>query len=1065
MDQKLLDALNNLSFALEEISNALKDKSGNKGNSPVSNALASGDVADKINAIDEGVKQLVKDNKEILKNQQTIIEMGKKKSNEKSKLFESSADNKQKIKDGATTILLIAGAVLAIGLAFSILGSVNFATVFALSIAIPVMALTFEHLAKNKELTPANTLRISGVLVIMSLAMTASSWILSGMSSLSGGQLLTMVMIAASFATLSYSLDKLVKGTKDINPKDLWKLPLVLIAASAAITMSSWILKGVIPIGIFQLITVVMIAGAFAALSYSLDKLAKGISSVDPKDLWKLPLVLIAASTAITVSSWILKGVVPIGLFQALTAIMIAGTFAVISYGIAKIMDGLKKADLTKIALMPLVLIATSFAIMKSSEYFRNIQVISFGQFLTAVGISIAFIPMAFALGLITKAIKDVKPTDVVKIGLTMVGMVGLIYVTSLVFNKIQPIPIGKLISITLMSISLSIIGVVMGLSMMLLSKIGIDNIIKGGLAMVIIATSLSISSHIISKGNYTKYPPLMWTLGTAVSLVAFGIGAFILGLIATSGIGGVAMLAGAGVMIGLATAIVGVSHILGTGNYTKYPTLNWALGVGASMVGFGLAAGVLGAIVLTGIGAVALAAGVGAILLMAKSIVEVAGILGRGNYGKFPSSSWALGVSNSLSLFGRTLSKIGLKGVLLNGIGKLLGGGPVDLAKQMLAVDNIFKSGSFKTYPSELWAKGVSLAISAFGGILGGEGFLKGLGNVALNAIGDLLGGGPVDLAKKMIEVDKILSTGSFTKFPSIMWTSGVIGALKGFVDIGGFFSAAGEAILGFFGVDSGPTKIANDIIKVDQILSKGNFAKFPTLTWIGGTVAAINGITKLTNIKSLSDDLLKSLFATANQILQVDKTFSQGNFKVYPTEGWIKGVSETFNNISKLSITGGIGADISKMSSDITKLANAYSKLGDSIKTLSNGIQTIDADKLMAINQLTGTVVMMSLMDSNMFNDMMNKLGEKTSVLNDVIKNLNANKGGGAETPSLSGARLGGAQQTQGGDMSQVLGVLNSMDQKLGVIAQGSQTLSDYLSEIRGGSSNISISGGLNF
>ena len=77
MDQKLLDALSNLSFALEEISDALKDKKGKK--SDTTTALQSGNFSKTIQEIHVGIKSIKKDTEKILKNQETIISLSKKK--------------------------------------------------------------------------------------------------------------------------------------------------------------------------------------------------------------------------------------------------------------------------------------------------------------------------------------------------------------------------------------------------------------------------------------------------------------------------------------------------------------------------------------------------------------------------------------------------------------------------------------------------------------------------------------------------------------------------------------------------------------------------------------------------------------------------------------------------------------------------------------------------------------------------------------------------------------------------------------------------------------------------
>ena len=150
MDQKLLNALNNLSEALQEISDALKSKGGN---SATANALQSGDFISEIKEISVGIKQLQIDNKKILKNQETIIQLSKKAAGDKKSDFEKAGGDKKQesnIKKGVGTILLIAVAVLAIGVAFKLVGGIDFLSVIGLSIAILVVAKAFEQVALLK---------------------------------------------------------------------------------------------------------------------------------------------------------------------------------------------------------------------------------------------------------------------------------------------------------------------------------------------------------------------------------------------------------------------------------------------------------------------------------------------------------------------------------------------------------------------------------------------------------------------------------------------------------------------------------------------------------------------------------------------------------------------------------------------------------------------------------------------------------------------------------------------------------------------------------------------------
>ena len=97
MDKRLLDALNNLSVALEEISDALKDKKGAKSDTTA--ALQSGNFSKTIQEIHVGIKSIKKDTQEILKQQKTILELSKKKTaDKKTDTFESDPKKDSSIK-------------------------------------------------------------------------------------------------------------------------------------------------------------------------------------------------------------------------------------------------------------------------------------------------------------------------------------------------------------------------------------------------------------------------------------------------------------------------------------------------------------------------------------------------------------------------------------------------------------------------------------------------------------------------------------------------------------------------------------------------------------------------------------------------------------------------------------------------------------------------------------------------------------------------------------------------------------------------------------------------------
>ena len=64
MDKQLLDALGNLSDALEIMAGVLQNKKGDKSNTTTTNALVSGDFSKQLIAINDGITSLKEDTQE-----------------------------------------------------------------------------------------------------------------------------------------------------------------------------------------------------------------------------------------------------------------------------------------------------------------------------------------------------------------------------------------------------------------------------------------------------------------------------------------------------------------------------------------------------------------------------------------------------------------------------------------------------------------------------------------------------------------------------------------------------------------------------------------------------------------------------------------------------------------------------------------------------------------------------------------------------------------------------------------------------------------------------------------
>ncbi len=899
MDKKLLEALDNLSFSLELIANALKSKE--TSNSSTTNALKSGDFSKQLTEITTSLKSIKSDTGQILKNQSTIIELSKKE-NRKDNIFgDAGAEaNKDSVKKGVTSIILIAGAVLAIGLAFKLIGRVDFVSVLALSLSI--------------------------------------------------------VLISDAFLRVS---------EKKIGTSQALQTAIVMIIMSGAIMLSSWVLALTRPIGFGQAVTAILIAGMFSVISFGIKRLIDAMGGNDIISLTKsiiyLPLIMPAIALGIALSSWALSLVKPIGFSQAITAIMIAGVFTVISFGIARMarsLDDIKNP--MKLLMIPFIMPLLAGAIALSSIALSEVRAVTFQQFITSLGISILFIALAFGIGLMSPVLDKINWKHVIMLPLLFTTMSLAIAASSKILADSTEISFGKSMSILVFGAVMAVLTFIMGTAMIVLGKAPIKDILAGGLAVVLIAGVIMVSSQILALGDYTKYPSLQWALGTGLSIVAFGASALAIGLLVSSGIGAVALLAGAVSILGIAATIVAVSHILKAGDYAKYPDIKWAAGVGLSMASFGLSMIGIGGLIVgsLGLGMLAMESGKDAVLMIAQTIVDASFILKKGDYKGGPTLAWSGGIALALAAFSPIYAML-----VANKMMSLFGGGigPKDFKNAILTVSdgivtaaNFFKGKGdiFKGGPNKEWSSGVGLAIGAFSPVYG---------MLAANKIMSLFGGGvgPEDFSKAIIMVaGGIVVAANFFKGkgdifkggPTEAWARGVGGAIGAF------------------------TPVFKIIADSKGIFSSGTNAEEMTSTMLGITNAIVKVAIKLHTASrffstKIDPDFIKSLtvntlgfVALANKINEMKGTGS--------------------------NIASALGLDsISQTASGMIKLAGAYDKLASSLRRFSNSLKSIDDDKVSSIRKLTGNLAILAAMNKSNFESMMNTLEEKGSVFSKLI------------------------------------------------------------------------------
>lgn len=617
-------------------------------------------LAQDIAASTEILESVKEDVKKTKTNSDEILEIVKSLQKEKRRgMFDRLTDKGKgkvsNVAEGIKTIALMAGAILAIGKAFQIIGTVDFPSVIALSVALPLMAMAFNEI-----------------------------------------------------------------GEKVRSPRESGLIAISMIAMSAGIAISGGILSYMPTLSIGQLITTIGVAAAIGVAMFGLSIVADKLNAKEVKSLYLIAPVMPLVATGIVASGMILQYVPQVDLQNTI---------------------------------------------------------------LTSLAVTGAVTIFALAAGIINKV---AKPKDIALGSLSLVIASGALALSAQIIQNIPQVDLQK----TIMS-SLAVTGgaFIFGLGAALLNKVGnAKDVTLGSLSLVIASGGLALASQLIALGDYTNYPSLDWATGFGVSMLLTLPSILAFGFVATSGIGAVAIAAGVLSMIGVSAGLVAVSHILALGNYSAFPDVKWAVGVGASLLGFGIGSIALGAVMLTGIGAVALVAGIAAVAGIASSIVAVSNILHEGTYtDNYPSVVWAAGSAAAIAAFAVSMAVGGIAS-LAGKVFEFLGGdSPTDIAQKIVDVSHILSKGNFSKYPDPLWAAGAAATLAAFAGGSAVGSVASAIGNFASGILG---GDTATDIAQKIVDVSRILNEGDYSTYPDLAWSTSVLNLLNGFSNVSGNFS-----------------------------------------------------------------------------------------------------------------------------------------------------------------------------------------------------------------------------------------------------------------------------------
>ena len=979
MDKQLLKALDNLSIGLEQLVEALNNKGESKTDTGAT--LQSGDFGKSLEQISVEIKSIKTDTQEILKNQQTIIGLFKQKKDEKkTDEMEGAGDPKKEsqMKKGLATILLIAVAVLAIGMAFKLVGKVNILSVLALGIGIMLVAFAFERVSKIKgptggPMTIKEAAIISAIMVIASLAVTVSSWILSKIKPLTITQILTAASIALLFTLVAPAICKLISAmttSEEVEFRGMKvkttamsfgtvlkasvMLPLLMVAMSIGITLSSKILSQITPISIPKALTAILIGVMFAIVAKGIAGLITSLTTSQEASgggfgfktksigmakmaavILALPLIMFMIAKGITWSSQALNQIKPIGFAQAITAILIAGMFAVVSLGIAKLINSLEKTNPVAILLLPVAMVAIALAIALSAKIFAKFKgsfdVLGYGTIfkILLLGASISII--AFLMAMATNKLGKLSLKEVLLLPLFLTTMSMALALSAFIFAKpmfkkaFESLSYGMIFKILLLGFAMGVITVIVAFASKFLGQLSLKQVILLPLLFTLMSLAIAVSAFIIAKfkSSFDKisigmiFKLLLYGIVTAIIFVAYAFATKIIGKLLKP----VDALKGGLVIIILAGIIMISSLILNVGKYKNYPSLKWAIGVAASLAGFAVGALALGAAVF-GPQALVFLAGLAAILVTSAVIVGTSMILNAGKYNKYPKLGWTVAVAASLGAFA-----IGAIALGLNVINPFFWVGlPMILtvAETIVDVAKILGKGKYNANFGQ-WAMGVVALYAAFVPII----LILGAVGVAAAITGLFGGPNPFETGREMlksvaysiVDVSKILAKGKYTGGPTVEWARGVAIALGAFAPV--YQMLVANSVMSLFGGGGvGPDDFAKAIKTVSGgIISaawyfsknKAAFVNGPPEAWAKGVGLAIGAFAPV--YKMLVDfpfsggsKMKRAIILIAEGVIAAADVFSKNKAKFeegkYPSQKWGKGVGAAlaaFNPVFK--------------------------------------------------------------------------------------------------------------------------------------------------------------------
>lgn len=542
MDKKFEKALTNFAKSAElmvqQLENLVKEQ--NDSAKGIYSAITGKDgIHGTVKRIERDVKSIKQDVKELVKNQNQLAAAAKEKETSSESIFTKigGSDYISDIKSGASMLILIAGGVVAIGSAFNLVGEVDPLTVLSIAFAIGIMSKAMVGLKQAGIPSIGESIEMTISLIAFTGGVVASAHILRAMPSIGISTIANFGLLTAAFVVASLGLSSMTAATKGVSWQDVLKVAAILPAYTAGVVLSSYLMTQYQPVDTDNLWNFVLFSGTMALTSLAMA----------------IPMVIIGKMAGSMVKGAIASMIV----MPALATAMVA------TAGIFTLGDSLGA---------------------KYDTY-------------PSIGwsLSVTASMLSFTLGAAVVGAVLATGIGAVILGLGAVGIVGLAATIATTSNILsdgdysygsQMLPWSMAMGISFMSFIPAFIA--LG-AISAIPFVGGKILESGQKSLIMIAATITATSHVLAKGNYRDGPTLKWASGTAISMAAF-VPAFVaLGAISAIPFAGNIIKSGQQAMIDVANTIVLVSSVFAENkaNWGGYPTKEWSEGVGLAIGAF----------------------------------------------------------------------------------------------------------------------------------------------------------------------------------------------------------------------------------------------------------------------------------------------------------------------------------------------------------------------------------------------------------------------------------------------------------------------------------------------